>query len=130
MGLKRIVPILFITILLLGQLLYPLSSKADLGSASLNADVKPTKSEYLIDMNTGVARADINANIVPKGILDSNSRKQLVDIIFMIDVSGSMNRGLITGLLGKLLGIDKQVEAAKKAAQQSIENFKKKNDRW
>ncbi|HHY72828.1 MAG TPA: hypothetical protein GX497_06315 [Bacillus bacterium] len=123
-------PILFITILLLGQLLYPLSSKADLGSASLNADVKPTKSEYLIDMNTGVARADINANIVPKGILDSNSRKQLVDIIFMIDVSGSMNRGLITGLLGKLLGIDKQVEAAKKAAQQSIENFKKKNDRW
>lgn len=122
---KRRVTIVIIFLMIFSQ--WPaLNAGAESSTASLKTDIKPTNSQYIIDVNTGVATAGVNINIKPQGILDLGVRKQPVDLIFMIDVSGSMNRGLITGILGKLLGIDKQVEAAKKAAQQSIDNFKNK----
>ncbi|WP_458412331.1 VWA domain-containing protein [Schinkia sp. CFF1] len=122
---KRKITILIIFLMIFNQW-SALSVGAESSGASLKTDVEPTNSQYIIDVNTGVATAGVNINIEPQGVLGLENRKKPVDLIFMIDVSGSMNRGLVTGLLGSILGIDKQVEAAKKAAQRSIDNFKNK----
>ncbi|HHW37607.1 MAG TPA: VWA domain-containing protein [Bacillales bacterium] len=121
---KRKINILIILLLFLGQWSPFLSVNAASSSATLGVNVQPTKPDgYLIDTNTEVATADINININPEGILDVENREKAMDVIFLIDVTGSMTRGLLGQLLGSLLGIDSKMERTKKAVEKTIDNL-------
>ncbi|NSL51595.1 VWA domain-containing protein [Calidifontibacillus erzurumensis] len=117
--------ILFIVSIFLLNMGYSTTVNAASSNASLSVSVQPSKPDgYLIDLNTEVATADVHVNINPQGILDLEKREKPMDVVFLIDVTGSMNRGLLGQLLGLLLGIDSKMERTKKAVEQMINNIK------
>lgn len=118
---KSIVSILLTSLLLFGQLSFPVIINADASSASLNVSMTPTKPEgYLLDPVAGIAKADMKLTVDPQGSIDSETRIKSMDLIFIIDISDSMDRGLLGDILGGLLGIKSKIDAAKQSVTNTI----------
>lgn len=115
--------ILFMLCLLLsGQLSY-LIGVASASSESLMINLEPTKPEgYAIDMNSGVATADIILNIDPQGKLENEPRLKPMDVIFVLDVGVSK----LDDTERDLLRYQSKIKAYKDAARASIETLKGK----
>lgn len=103
-------------------------------TAALTFDVKPTKnSSFLIDTDTGVAVADIEANLFPEGTAAIVERQTPIDVVFIFDTSASMELDMVCyNNSKKILDSKKREEcrdvakmsAAKNGAYKAIETFK------
>lgn len=126
MCVKKTLNILVMALLVFGQLWFPVAADFATSTAVLNVDVKQTNPQgYLIDTNTEVATAEMNANILPQGILESETRVTPMDVIFMVDVSFSM-----TGTFdhewkyGWLFHVVSKLEGARRASNNLINQMK------
>lgn len=89
-------------------------------TASLDFEVNPSQRSSVINPETEVAIVDINAKIIPKGILGQNNQRNTpIDVVFIFDTSGSMVLNMATGKSD-----NQKFIKAKDGAVSAIEKFK------
>ncbi|WP_458412332.1 VWA domain-containing protein [Schinkia sp. CFF1] len=87
---------------------------------SVDFEVKPSKeSGYIINPETGVALADLNASIIPKGVGGDAVRQTPIDVVFIFDTSGSMELNMSNSSSDK-----EKFAKAKEGAINAINKFK------
>lgn len=94
-----------------------------LSEASLDFYVTPTQTNgYLINKDTGLAEGELNAEVIPKGLVSSGNRQTPIDVVFIFDTSGSMVLDTSNPWWSK--SDPEKLQKAKDAASNAIEKFK------
>lgn len=112
----------FIAILLFSTFV-PLQGQAASSTPALNVNISPSKEEFLKPLGAD-AQGDLNITLNPEGKLDdiSNELRKPLDVVFVLDKSGSM---------GPLYG--NKLDDAKKAMNEAVKVFQANrlaNDRF